>query len=72
MILCKTAKHKSNSRDFKSPAFSWKKQPGFFLKFLGVQTVARTSGRICKDVAIYAFPGGKKNPNQNKEALSKC
>lgn len=34
LILCKTVNHKSHSRDFKSTAFSWKKQPGFFLKFL--------------------------------------
>ena len=44
-FLCKTVKHKSNSRDFKCPAFSWKKGPGFFLKFLRVQTVGRTSER---------------------------
>lgn len=34
LILCKTVKHKSHSRDFKSPASSWKKRPGFFLNFL--------------------------------------
>lgn len=34
LISRKIVKHKSHSRDFKSTAFSWKKQPGFFLKFL--------------------------------------